>query len=197
MEITYFPIDWNQYHTLARKLSASILSHSERVDQIVAISRGGLTLGHLLSDFLRIPIATIAIQSYSDIQTQGEIRITQELSSNIQGKHVLLVDDVADSGKTLKRAVSYLTKFKPKNITTVTMFYKPKSVFRPDYFAKQTTKWILFPYEPTEMILSITEMMTKSGKSKAEIQTKLLTLGYTEDEIKFVRKYHIRGNQAL
>ena len=71
------------------------------------------------------------------------------------------------------------------------MFYKPCSVYRPDFFAQQTSKWILFPYEPTEMILSITKSMEKEEKSKADIQKKLQSLGYTTDQIKFVRKYYL------
>jgi hypoxanthine phosphoribosyltransferase len=191
MAVQYLPITWNEYHTLARKLAASVLHQSQPFDLVVAISRGGLTLGHLLSDFLRIPISTITIQSYTDIQTHGETTITEKLQTPIRGKRVLLVDDVADSGKTLKRAVSYLRKLRPTNITSVTMFYKPHSQFRPDYFARQTTRWILFPYEPTEMILLMTKGMEKDGKSKIEIQKALGALGYSNEEIAFVRKHHL------
>lgn len=191
MEIAYLPVDWDTYHDLTRKLAASILSHSPKINQIVAISRGGLTLGHLLSDFLKIPIATFTIQSYTDIQNQGEIKITEPLKTPLKGKHVIIVDDVSDSGTTLKRAIKYVKGFRPESVTTVTMFYKPRSTMRPDYYARETTRWILFPYEPTEMIGSITTGMTSEGKSKAEIQKKLTSLGYTEDQIKFVRKYHL------
>jgi len=191
MDIQYLPVDWTTYHDLTRKLAASILSHSQPVNKIVAISRGGLTLGHLLSDFLRVPIATFTIQSYTDIKNQGEVQITEPLKSKIKGIHVLLVDDVADSGKTFLRAVRYLKRFRPKDITTVSMFYKPRSSYRPDFYAETTSKWILFPYEPTEMILSITKSMTHEGKSKAEIQKLLYSLGYTPEQIRFVRKYYL------
>ena len=193
MGVQYLPVDWKTYHTLARKLAASILSqeHNFPPQQIVAISRGGLTLGHLLSDFLRIPITTIAIQSYSDIQTHGEVKIITKLGIPIRGKHILLVDDVSDSGKTMKRAIGYLKRFKPKEITTVTMFFKPWSTFRPDFFAQSTNQWTLFPYEPTEMIYLITHNMEKEGKSKAVIQRMLEKLGYSDDEISFVHKYHL------
>lgn len=191
MATHYLPISWRSYHTLARKLAATILSSRTHYDEIVAISRGGLTLGHLLTDFLRIPIATISIQSYTDIQARGEIKILTKLQTSIRGKRILLVDDVSDSGKTLKRAVSYLKRCGPVDITTVTVFYKPHSVFRPDYYAKQTTRWIIFPYEPTEMILLITKQMEKEGKTKADIQRFLERLHFTDDQIAFVRKYHI------
>lgn len=192
MVTQYLPITWNQYHTLARKLAISILSQSPPVNAIVAISRGGLTLGHVLSDFLRIPISTVSIQSYTDIQTQGEITITAKLPTPIRGKNVLLVDDVSDSGKTLKRAVSYLRKLGPADITTATMFYKPHSLYRPDIYAKLTTKWILFPYEPTEMIYLITQNLTTEGKTKAQVQRFLERLGYTDEFIAFVRKHHLK-----
>lgn len=191
MAVQYLPVRWNEYHILAQKLAASILAQKESIDEIIAISRGGLTLGHLLTDFLRIPIATISIQSYIDIQTRGEIKILAKLPTSIRGKRILLVDDVADSGKTLVRALRYLKHCRAKEITTVTMFYKPHSAFRPDYFARQTKKWILFPYEPTEMILAITMQMEKEGKSKAQIQRFLERLQYKDAQIGFVRKYHL------
>ena len=192
MKIKYLPVSWVYYHSYAQKLAAAMLKSGVRADQIVAISRGGLTLGHLLSDFLRIPISIITIQSYSDIQTHGEARLTAKLQNPISGKHILLVDDVSDSGKTLKRAVTYLRRAGAADITTVTMFYKPHSMFRPDYFATQTTKWILFPYEPTEMILLITKQMEKEGKSKARIQAFLERLKFSDSQIAFVRRHYIK-----
>jgi len=190
MAIQYLPISWNEYQTTAQKLAAGILEHDEPIDQIVAISRGGLTLGHLLTDFLRIPISVITIQSYTDIQKSGVAVLTAKLQNSIKNKHILLVDDVSDSGKTLLRATKYITRAGAKKITTVTMFYKPHSVFRPDFFAEQTTKWILFPYEPTEMILLITKQMEKEGKSKAAIQRFLEKLHFTDDQIGFVRRHY-------
>jgi uncharacterized protein len=188
----YLPVKWSEYHLLTQKLAATILSCGHKYDEIVAISRGGLTLGHLLSDLLHLSICTFAIQSYTDIKTQGEVIITQPLSKPINDKNVLLVDDVADSGITLKRAVSYIEQFKPAKITIVTMFFKPRSTFRPDFFAEQTTKWILFPYEPTEMIKLISHKMKEEGKNKAQIQTYLEKLGYSDSQIAFTRKYYLK-----
>ena len=71
------------------------------------------------------------------------------------------------------------------------MFYKPRSVFRPDYFARQTKRWILFPYEPTEMILAISRQMSKDGKTKRDIQQFLETLGYDNEQIAFARQHHL------
>lgn len=191
MAIQYLPVSWSDYHQFAQNLAAALLTHDTSVTEIVAISRGGLTFGHILTDFLQVPIWTIAIQSYTDIQTQGEIKINGKLQTSIEGKHILLVDDVADSGKTLERAVEYIQEGNPAKVTTMTMFYKPHSVFLPDYFAKKTNKWILFPYEVSEMISLISKSMMKQKKTKADIQLFLNKLGYTNKQIAFTRKYHM------
>lgn len=191
MEIVYLPVSWSDYHTLVSQIAKSILSQKNLPEEIVAISRGGLTLGHLLTDFLRIPISTITIQSYTDIQTQGELRITSKLPTPIRGKRILLVDDVADSGKTLVRAIRYLKKLGPSEITTATLFFKKRSIYRPDIFAAETDKWILFPYEPTEMIMLLTAKLAKEGKNKNQIQAFLENLNYTPSDIAFVRKYYL------
>lgn len=192
MAIKYLPLPWSSYNTYTQQLAATILSRDPSVQEIVAISRGGLTFGHVLSDLLRIPIWTISVQSYTDIQTQGEIKITGRLQTSIDGKHILLVDDVADSGKTMLRAVDYIKEAGAKKITTMTVFYKPHSVFRPDYFAKQTKRWIIFPYETIETISLITHSMMKEKKTKLEIQEFLNTLGFTNSQIAFFRKYHLK-----
>ena len=192
MAIHYLPVTWKDYHETAQKLAACILDHSEPFDKIIAISRGGLTLGHLLSDFLRIPISTMSIQSYTDIQTHGEIHITERLRTCIRGQRILLVDDVSDSGKTLVRAIKYLKYLSPKKITSVTMFYKPHSIYRPDFFARQTSKWIIFPYEMTETILLVSKQMQHDEKSKAAIQKFLEKLKFTDDQIAFVRRHYLK-----
>jgi len=195
MAISYLPISWKKYHENAQKLAAAIISRSIAVDEIVAISRGGLSLGHLLTDLLRTPISTIAIQSYTDIQTQGNLTITAGLQTSVKGKHILLVDDVSDTGKTLLRAKEYLSLFHPKEITTVTMFFKPQSIYRPDFYADETTKWILFPYEPIEMIIAISKQLSKEGKNKSEIQEFLEHLEYTDKQIAFARRHYLAVNK--
>ncbi|MBI4066389.1 phosphoribosyltransferase, partial [Candidatus Gottesmanbacteria bacterium] len=64
MAAQYLAVTWNEYHTLSQNLAESILRQKIPLDEIVAIARGGLSVGLILTDFLRIPISTITIQSY-------------------------------------------------------------------------------------------------------------------------------------
>lgn len=194
MQPEYLSVTWNEFHSLCQKLAAAILDHEKKpIDEIVAIGRGGLNVGLILSDYLRIPIYSFTIQSYTDIKEQGELEITETLGRTIRGKHILLVDDNADSGKTFLRAIRYVQELRPALITTASVFYKPWSTFRPDYFAKQTKKWILFPHEVTEWVYTFTKKLEKEGKSKAQIQKFLESLGYTPDQIKFVHRHYLSG----
>jgi uncharacterized protein len=192
MSVDYLPVSWDEYHVLTRTLADTILSDGNKIDEIIAISRGGLTLGHLLTDLLRVPISTFTIQSYSNIQEQGQVKITKPLTTPIHDKNVLLVDDVSDSGKTLIRALEYLKTQQPKSVRTLTLFYKPRSQYKPDYFAKTTSAWILFPYEPTEMIRNIYTSLRKDQKSDKEIEDFLKSLTYTDAHIAFVKKHYLK-----
>ncbi len=193
MGISYLPLSWNKYHLLSFKLATKLLDQKIHFQEIVAISRGGLTLGHMLSDLLNIPISTFTIQSYTGIQTQGELKITNKLNKSIRGKTVLLVDDVADSGKTLIRAKKYLRTFKPLSVTSATLFYKPHSLYKPDFYIETTSKWILFPYEPREMIATIYQNLIKEHKSPDQINQFLKNLNYTEAQINYVRQYFLKN----
>ncbi|MBI4064747.1 phosphoribosyltransferase [Candidatus Gottesmanbacteria bacterium] len=192
MATQYLSVTWSQYHTLSLNLAATILSHNKTYEVIIAIARGGLSLGLILSDLLKTPVSSITIQSYTDIQKQGELTITSKLGMSIKGKKVLLVDDIADSGKTFKRSLSYLKRLHPTSIATVALFYKPHSTYRPDFYAKRTSAWILLPHEVTEWIYTFTKKMEAEGKSKAHIQRFLESLGYNDKQIAFVRKYHLK-----
>ncbi len=174
-------------------MAAAILEDANGpYDEIVAIARGGLTLGHLMSDYLRIPISSITIQSYTDIQQQGQVQITAGLAKIIKGKKILLVDDIADTGNTRVRATAYLDEFHPASIATATMFYKPHCSVKPTYYAEETDKWILLPFEVTEWIYTFTKKMTGEGKSPAEILAFLHSLGYTKNQVEFVHSHHLK-----
>lgn len=189
MSIKYLPLNWISYYSLVEKLAFKILDKKVSVNKIVGISRCGLTLGHLLSDFLQIPVTTLPIQSYVGIQARRKPKLLGRLSMSIKNKKVLLVDGISDSGNTLLEAIKYLKREKPQAITTATLFYKPHSIFKPDFFVQETTDWILFPYEATEWILTFSKKMLQEGKTKKEIQAFLSGLGYTKRQISNVYKY--------
>lgn len=190
MAIQYLSVSWKMYHSLAQKIAGDILSDSIQLDEIVAIARGGLSLGLMLTDFLQIPISSITIQSYSDVKQQGAVTITAKLGKRIHGKHILLADDNNETGKTFRRSVAYLQTLQPASITTAVLFQKPQSTFLPNYIGMKTSCWTLLPHEIAEMVTKFTKQLKNEGKSEKEIIAFLNSYGYTNSQIQFVRKYY-------
>ena len=118
-----------------------------RPDIIVGISRGGLVPARILSDILNVKILILGIKFYKNIgETSDKPTITQDLPK-IEGKKILIVDDIADSGKSLLAATEYL---KGNELRTATLHYKTTSKFKPDYYIEIADAWIVYPWERHE-----------------------------------------------
>lgn len=71
----------------------------------------------------------LAVSSYfGKTKSSGEVRMTLDLSSTIRGKHVLLVEDIVDTGLTMDYLVKTLEARDPKSITNVTLLFKPDAL---------------------------------------------------------------------
>ncbi len=173
----FIKISWERLYTDCVLLSKKI--KGTQVDEIVAISRGGVVMGRLLSDFLSLPMSNISITSYIGTKQEKEPVITQELTKDIKNKTIILVDDVADTGKTFKKAVPYLESLGVKKVITVAPYTKPHAIFLPDFSVESTDKWIIFPYEVWEVQAELASMFHNEEKAK-EI---LISLGTKDWEL--------------
>lgn len=143
---------WNNIHKMLINQSKKIRKDKFIPETIIAITRGGWIPARLLSDLLEVQnISTIGIEFYSDIsKTRKKPIITQELLTPISGKKTLLVDDVADTGESLKLAKTHILKKVHVDLKTSTIYKKPQSIVEPDYYEKTTSRWIIFPWEIKE-----------------------------------------------
>ena len=60
--------------------------------------------------------------------SSGEVKVTLDLSTPIEGKNVLLVEDIVDTGLTMNYLVNALASRKPKSLTTVSLLEKPDAL---------------------------------------------------------------------
>ncbi|MGI5936864.1 MAG: hypoxanthine phosphoribosyltransferase, partial [Oscillospiraceae bacterium] len=68
----------------------------------------------------------MAVSSYGNRSvTSGAVEITKDLSQDIENRHIIVVEDILDSGLTLNYLVNYLRVRKPASITLVTLLDKP------------------------------------------------------------------------
>jgi len=75
-------------------------------------------------DFMRV-------KSYVSKRKQGDIQITKDLETAVKGKHIYLVDDIYDTGNTMKAVSEYLQVKKPASINIVTLVKRLKSEWDP------------------------------------------------------------------
>ena len=67
----------------------------------------------------------MAVSSYQGATSTGAVRITKDLSENIENRHIILVEDILDSGVTLNYLKNYLSVRKPASIAVATLLDKP------------------------------------------------------------------------
>lgn len=68
------------------------------------------------------------VSSYNGTSSSGEVKVTLDLTYPIEGKHVILVEDIVDTGLTMNYLKSTLGARKPKTLTTVTLLEKPDAL---------------------------------------------------------------------
>lgn len=95
---------------------------------IICILRGGVMFTVDLIKHITVPLATefMAVSSYGSgaRKSSGEVRITLDLNSTTAGKHVLIVEDIIDSGHTLASVIELLQTRNPKDIYVCTLLDK-------------------------------------------------------------------------
>lgn len=111
-----------------KKLSAEIERDFRGREMVVVSLLSGTVM--FLADLIRhlsLPLRLdfIGVSSYGSGTTSGELVFTKELRLDVRGRDVLLVDDILDTGRTMKRVLAKLRPLKPRRIKTCVLLDKP------------------------------------------------------------------------
>ena len=108
-------VSWEEYTEYIEKLAVKVHEDGYQFNQIVCIAKGGLRIGDIFCRLFDVPLAILSVESYhgetGGIQNQqGEFTFSRDLAKTTPnlGSSVLLVDDLADSGKTLIKSIKWL-----------------------------------------------------------------------------------------
>ncbi|MCX8154109.1 MAG: phosphoribosyltransferase, partial [Candidatus Bathyarchaeota archaeon] len=144
------------YSMLLRQ-AAKIRRSGFKPEVIVGISKGGWIPARVLSDLLAIQVlATVQVEFYLDIaKPSTEPILKHEVTAKVTGRKVLLVDDIADTGKTLRLARAHILHQGAIEVRIATLYKKPGSTITPDYYEAETNVWVIFPWEIKETISKI------------------------------------------
>ncbi len=174
--ISYLAPSWEEIDDVCLTLAGKIAQSEKKFDRLVTLAKGGWPMSRSLLDFLHIKeVASIGVRFYAGINTRlTEPKIYQELPVVVKGEDVLLFDDVADSGESLVFTKAHLLELGVKSVTTATLYYKPHSVYKPDFFGLETTAWIIFPFEIMESIAGVLKKWQETALLKEDEQREIL-----------------------
>ncbi len=170
---------WEEIYKLLLNLADQILKANFEPDIIVGIARGGWPPARIMSDLLENPeLANVKAEFYLDVaKTKSEPVITQPVSVSVRNKKILIVDDVADTGKSLCLVRLHIKKQDATDVKIATIYYKPWSVVTPDWYERKTSDWIIFPWERKETVRRVVEKFKSEGKTVEEAKKTLIRHG--------------------
>ena len=139
-EKIYYP-----YEEFKQDLKALITKIDQPFDAILGIARGGLSMAQMLGEYYDLrEVYAINTIGYEDTQKlQGvDVFNIPDLKS---AKHVLIVDDIVDSGDTLVEVLKVLNEKYPRvTFLSASLFYKKTAKITPTWYVKEPKGWIEF-----------------------------------------------------
>jgi len=150
---------WNETYMMLLSQADKIRRSRFKPDVIAGVSRGGLIPARLHSDLLENScLTTVRTECYHGPRKSKETPVlSQPVSIPINGKKILIVDDVADTGRSLKLVTDHFMEKAAQEVMAATLYRKAWSMVKPDYCEKQTELWVVFPWDLKETVRSAFE----------------------------------------
>jgi hypothetical protein len=166
--------NWDYIYGLCRDVSEEVKASSFEPDVIVALARGGWFAGRCICDFLGLDdLTSLKMEHYvGTAQKSGEPEVRYPMpEGSVAGKDVLVIDDIADTGGSIKRAHEYVHEREPGEVRTATLQLLGTSEFEPDYVGERLDEWawVVYPWNFIEdMIDLVSGVMRKADEETFE-----------------------------
>ncbi|HOX41508.1 MAG TPA: phosphoribosyltransferase family protein [bacterium] len=139
---------WKELENDVSKLAKEILQ--KYVPEVVlAVAEGGWIPARLLENCIDAEYFSIGCSYYDKHDSKLDAPLVYQLPStdNLDDKKVLIIDEVCESGSTLRHISDLLHDYHPKEIRTAVLHKKVSSGFRPDFFIHSVEQeWIIYPW---------------------------------------------------
>ena len=140
---------WEDLGTAVDDLARQIQEAGFRPDAVLALARGGLPAAGALAYALGVKnMATLNVEFYTGVEERLEEPLLLPPVPDLtllRTERLLVVDDVADTGRTLKLAREFCAEHGPE-VKTAVLYEKPQSVVDCDFVWRRTDRWINFPW---------------------------------------------------
>ena len=140
---------WGDLGTGARALAETIYADGYQPDMVLAIARGGLLVAGALAYALGVKNTfTVNVEFYTGVDERLELPILLPPVPDLvdfADTRVLVADDVADTGSTLKLVQDFCSG-RVAEVRCAVLYEKPRSLVKCDYVWRRTERWITFPW---------------------------------------------------
>ena len=143
--------NWEYIYGLTRDVAEAVREAEFDPDVIVALARGGWFAGRCLCDFLALDdLTSLKIEHYvGTAAASGEAEVRYPMpDGSVKGKRVLVVDDITDTGESLRRAETYVYDRDPAAVRTATLQQAGESAADPDFVGERLAEWtwVVYPW---------------------------------------------------
>ncbi len=159
---------WPDAERWADALAAQILARGPPPETLVALTRGGWVPARLLADRLGVHrLLPLRVRHWGVTATpSARAELVGGLGEPVSGQAVLVVDDLTDTGESLRLAREHVAALGPARLATATFLHMAHATFTPDFFAEEIPReewvWVVFPWNYWE------DLRELAGRARAE-----------------------------
>ena len=149
---------WEEIEKWAREGAWKVLEEGWTPDVVVGLARGGWVAARLYCDYLGVKdLVSLKVEHWGVTATpDGKAKLKYGSNYSLEGKKVLIVDDISDTGESLTLAKNYVEGQKPAEIRVATLLTIRGSRFKPDYYGEEIDwAWIVFPWNFVEDMINL------------------------------------------
>ncbi|WP_329521704.1 phosphoribosyltransferase [Spirillospora sp. NBC_01491] len=150
-------LTWESFGTASRELAQEVADSGYRPDLILSIARGGLFVAGSLGYALDVKnLHVMNVEFYTGVDQRLDLPVMLPPVPNavdLSGAKVLVADDVADTGATLKLVRDFCADH-VADVRCAVVYQKPHSSVKSEYVWKHTDRWINFPWSTQPPVVS-------------------------------------------
>ena len=169
-------MDWELFYSLSEEVARKVIASGFRADFMVGLARGGWVLSRVLCDFLAIKdLVSLKVEHWGVTATpDGTAQLKYPFEIDLSGRSVIVVDDITDTGDSMRVATEYVETKNPDEVRTATLRHIKGSKFTPDFYGDEIDwRWVIFPWNYVEDMCNIVPKAAEGTDDPAEVKRRL------------------------
>jgi len=170
---------WPEAERWADAVAEKVRAAGHRPETIVALTRGGWVPARLIGDRLAVHrLLAVRVQHWGVTAARdGQAKLTEGLGAAVAGEAVLVVDDITDTGDSLRLASEHVRAAGPRVVETAAFVHIAHSRFVPTYFAEEIPRdawvWVVFPWNYWEDLATLAARAEELGPGPEAVRATL------------------------